>query len=210
MRRTRGYVPEGQLDLPTLLPQAKAANQARRFAQQTAHLPGTLREGIAYFRGLLKRHHAAVLAGDEAGAKRLQEEAHLLALKLNGGERGYLADEQAPGCILQRRTAARLGKVPLWGQVGRFVLEAAGMCIRIEMRGLYGVCGYASFNAHAIDLDRPFLSETGFRSFLGYGPGATPGLTVDAYAQRIIEFYVKAELRGRLLPIAPQLRSREG
>lgn len=123
MRRTRGYVPEGQLDLPTLLPPAKAANQARRFAQQTAHLPGTLREGIAYFRGLLKRHHAAVLAGDEAGAKRLQGEANLLALKLNGGKRGYLADEQAPGCILQRRTAARLGKVPLWGQVGSFIFE---------------------------------------------------------------------------------------
>lgn len=84
------------------------------------------------------------------------------------------------------------------------------MRARIEARGLFGVCGFASFNAHAVDLSRPFLSETGFRSFLGYGPGGVPGLTVDAYARRVIERHVQAELRGRLLPIAPHYRRQEG
>ena len=126
------------------------------------------------------------------------------------GERGYLAHEKAPGCILKRRTAAKPGKVPLWGQLGSFVLEASGMRVRIETRGLFGVCGFASFNAHAVDLDRPFLSETGFRSFLGYGPGSMSGLTVDTYAQRCIEAHVRTELRGRLLAIAPQYRRQEG
>jgi hypothetical protein len=210
MRRIIAHDPGRQFGLSGLLADAEATNRARRFEQQTAHLPGTLREGIAYYRDLLKRHHAALLAGDEKGAKALQAEACLLALKLNGGERGYLADEKAPGCVLQRRTAARPGKVPLWGQVGDFITEASGMRVRIEMRGLFGVCGFASFNAHAVDLDRPFLSETGYRSFLGYGPGCTPGLTVETYAQRVIEQHVRGELRGRLLPIGPQYRSREG
>ena len=210
MQKITNHDPTRQLGLTALLREAEATNQARRFEQATAHLPATMREGIAYYRGLLRRHHAAVLAGDEAGAKRLQEEARLLALKLNGGERGYLADESAPGCILQRRTAERPGKVPLWGQVGSFLVEACGMQVQIEARGLFGVCGYASFNAHAVDFDRPFLSETGYRSFLGYGPCGVPGLTVDAYARRVIEGHVQAELRGRLLPIAPHYRRQEG
>ena len=210
MQRTSNQDQARQLGLSALLDEAETENRARRFALQTAHLPGTLQEGIGHFRGLLRHHHAAVLAGDEKGAKRLQGEAALLALKLNGGQRGYLADEKAPGCVLQRRTAAKAGTVPLWGQVGSFILEASGMRVRIETRGLFGVCGYASFNAHAVDTDRPFLSETGYRSFITYGPGSTPGLTVDAYAQRVIEGYVKAELRSRLLPIAPQYRRQEG
>lgn len=210
MQKATNHDPTRQLGLTALLSEADATNQARRFQQATAHLPATLREGIAYYRGLLRRHHAAVLGGSEAEAKRLQEDARLLALKLNGGQRGYLADDNAPGCILQRRTAAREGAVPLWGQVGSFVVETCGMRARIETRGLYGVCGFGSFNAHAVDFDRPFLSDTGFRSFLGYGPGGTPGLTVDAYARRVIEGFVKAELRGRLPAIAPQYRRQEG
>lgn len=210
MQKTSNQDQARQLGLTALLDEAEAENRARRFALATAHLPSTLREGITYFRGLLRRHHEAVLAGDENSAKRLQGEAAILALKLNDGERGYLADEKAAGCILRRRTAARAGTVPLWGQVGTFTLEACGMPVRIEMRGLYGVCGYASFNAHVVDPGRPFLSETGFRSFLGYGPCGTPGLRVDAYAQRCIEQHVSAELRGRLLPIAPQYRRQEG
>ena len=209
MQRTSNQDQDRQLGLTALLGEAEAENRARRFALATAHLPNSLREGIAYFRGLLRRHHAAVLAGDENSAKRLQGEAALLALKLNGGERGYLADEKAAGCILRRRTAARAGVVPLWGQVGSFTFEACSIPVRIEMRGLFGVCGYASFNAHAVDPDRPFLSETGYRSFITYGPGGRPGLTVDAYAQRCIEQHVRGELRGRLLPIAPRYRRRE-
>ncbi len=145
MRKTN-HDPTRQFGLTALLSEAEAANQARRFERETAHLPATLREG----------------------------------------------------------------EVPLWGQVGRFVVETCGMRARIETRGLFGVCGHASFNTHAVDLDRPFLSETGFRSFLGYGPGDTPGLTVDAYVRPIIEGHVKAELHGRLLPIAPYYRRQEG
>lgn len=210
MRKASSHDPTRQHSLTDWLAEAEATNEARRVARDTAHLPETLAEGIAAYRRLLDRHHAAVLSGDEVAADQQRSEADLLALKLNGGNRGYLADDKAPGCILQRRTAARAGRVPLWGQVGCFTLELGAMRVRIETQGLYGVCGYASFDAHAVDRGRPFLSPTGYRSFIGYGPGTAVGVTVDAYAGRAVEEHVARELRGRLLPIDPQYRTREG
>ena len=197
-----------QAGFPLLLEEADQVNRKRAFARATAHLPGTMPEGIAWYRRLLERHHDAMLAGDEREAKRLQGEACLLAQKLNAGQRDYLADDDAPGCVLQRAAAAAPDTVPLWGQGGSFLVEACGMRVRIETRGLFGVCGPGSFNAQAVDPDRPFLSPTGFRSFIGYGPGAKAGLTVDAYARQVIERHVAAELRGRLLPIDPDYRAR--
>ena len=99
-----------QPGIPTLLEDAERANQARLFERSTAHLPGTMAKGIACYRALLERHHAAMLAGDAQAAKRMQQETVLLALKLNGGQRGYLAGEDAPGCVLQRVTAAEAGR----------------------------------------------------------------------------------------------------
>ena len=197
-----------QLGFPALLEDTDRVNRDRAFERMTAHLPGTMEEGIAFYRALLERHHDAVLTGDEREAKRVKGQAELLAQKLNGGQRGYLANDDAPGCVLQRETAAAPGTVPLWGQMGSFVIETCAMRVRIETRGLYGICGPASFDAHAVDTDRPFLSQTGYRSFIGYGPGPAVGLTVDAYARQVIERHVAGELRGRLLAIAPEYRNR--
>lgn len=204
----KALIDRRQLGFPALLEDADRANQDRAFERMTAHLPGTMEEGIAFYRALLERHHDAVLAGDEREAKRVKGQAELLAQKLNGGRRGYLADDDAPGCVLEHATAAVSGTVPLWGQLGSFVIEACGMRVRIETRGLYGICGHASFNVHAVDPGRPFLSQTGYRSFIGYGPGPAAGLTVDAYARQVIERHVADELRGRLLAIAPEYRTR--
>lgn len=204
----KALIDRRQLGFPALLEEADRTNHARAFERMTAHLPGTIPEGIACYAALLERHHEAMLAGDERETKRIQHQAGLLAQKLNGGQRGYLADDDAPGNVLQRATAAEPGAVPIWGQVGSFVIDACGMRVRIETRGLYGICGPASFNALAVDPALPFLSETGYRSFLGYGPGPKAGLTVDAYARQVIEWHVAGELRGRLFAIAPEYRAR--
>lgn len=47
---------------------------------------------------------------------RLRGEAHDLARKLNDGDPGILAGDDAPGCVLARESAAVSGIVPLWGQ----------------------------------------------------------------------------------------------
>jgi hypothetical protein len=79
------------------------------------------------------------------------------------------------------------------------------MRIRVEMDGLFGIgtshmswCGFA---VHAVDWEKPFLSETGYRSFLGAGGALAPGYGPDRFAAAIIDGHVQRELRGGLCQI---------
>ena len=197
-----------QFGFDDLLASAETENAARRFERKTAHLPGTMSEAFPYFRGLLEHHNAAMLAADVDETKRLRNEAGLLAKKLDPENRGILANENAPGCVLERETAAAPGTVPIWGQHGDFTIEAAGMRVRIEMEGVFGIgssFGYwPGFAAHAVDVDRPFLSETGYRSFLGVRGNPVPGIAPDAFAHEAVATYVTRHLKGQLLPIDPK------
>jgi hypothetical protein len=55
----------------------------------------------------------------------------------------------------------------------------------------------ASLAAHALDWNKLFLSETGYRSFLGIGGDLQPGFTPDSYARAIVAAHVRRELKGR-------------
>lgn len=205
-----------QLGFDALLAMADSDNRAREFERETGHLPDNYDEAIPYYRDLIERNHAAMLAADAAETARLHDEAHKLAVRLNGGEGGILAHDDAPGYVLARKTAAAPGTVPLWGQTGDFVVTVGAMrarlLIRIEMEGVFGIgSGYGfwpGFSAHAVDFDRPFLSETGYRSFLGMCAAPQPGLTPDLFAREVIASYVKRELNGRLVAIAEKYRDR--
>lgn len=199
-----------QLGFAGLLEAADAENRARAFEHETAHLPGSLAEALPYFQGLLEAHHAAMLEGSIEETMRLRGQAHLLAQRLNGGAPGILADDDAPGRVLARVSAAAPTTVPVWGQEGSFVITVCGVPVRIEMEGVFGIgsgFGYwPGFAAHAVDYDKPFISGSGFRSFLGISVAAVPGELPDAFAARVIETYVARELRGRLPEIAARHR----
>lgn len=202
-----------QLGFDALLNAAAADNQLREQERACAHLPGTMDEAVPFLRSLIQRHHAAMLAGDAATVERLREEAHHLASKLNNYESGIIADDDAPGCVLDRLSKAPEGTVPLWGQSGSFVIECAGMSVRIELDGLFGIAWHSSwlgFAAHAVDWDKPFLSETGYRSFLGCGGGLAPRFTPDTFAAEIVAAYVRRDLKGRLLTIEKKYCSTGG
>lgn len=202
--------PAEQLGFDGLLAAAEADNSARRFERATAHLPGTMAEALPVFRALLERHHAVMLAADVQETMRLREEAHDLARKLNGGAPGILAHDEAPGYVLERETAATPGAVPIWGQSGEFIIAASGMRVRVEMDGVFGTAGHCcywpGFAAHAVDPDRPFLSETGYRSFLGIHADPVPDMTPEHFAANVITAHVEGHLKGRLRPIAPRYR----
>lgn len=195
----------GQLTFDALLVDAAAANQVRGHDRRFGHLPGTMEAAVPYFRDLIARHHRAMLDGDGAVVERLRGEAHDLARKLNGYEAGILAGEDAPGCMLARQTRAEAGTVPLWGQAGSFELRHKTMRVRIEMEGLFGIgalhISWLSFSAHAIEKGRPFLSDTGYRSFQGTGGPLVAGYTPDTFAAGIVGGYVERELKGRLFRI---------
>jgi hypothetical protein len=201
---------DGQLGFDALLASAAQDNETRQQEKLFGHLPGTIEEAVPYMLALIDRHHAAMLSGDGGHVESLREEAHHVALKLNGFEPGILAGDDAPGNVLERLTAAKPGSVPLWGQSGSFEIAVAGMRVLIQMDGLFGIgacyMSWLSFSAHALDWDRPFLSETGFRSFCGVGGALSPGYTPDRFAAELIEAHVKRDLKGKLASVKPEYR----
>jgi len=201
-----------QLGFGDLLADADSANTQREMERSCAHLPGTYDEALPYFRGLIDQHHAAMMAGDAPTAMRLRIDADLLATKLNNFEAGILADADSPGSVLDRLTRAPKGSVPLWGQSGSFEINLDGMRVRIAMDGIFGLASnvyhWLGFAAHAIDYDRPFLSETGYRSFIAIGGELEPGFTPDRFAREVIAAQIKRENKGKLLSIKPEYRDR--
>lgn len=201
-----------QLGFDALLAESDSDNRARKFEREIAHLPDTFDEALPFYRGLIEQNHAAMLAADVDETTYLHDEAHKLALRLNAGEPGIIAHDDAPGCILERETAATPGAVPLWGQTGEFIITVGAMRVRIELDGMFGLAArfnfWPGFSAHAVDGNRPFLSETGYRSFLGIRADPQPDLTPDAFAHEVITAYVEHELKGKLLAIAARYRDR--
>lgn len=210
---SRHAIPEVQLGFDALMEKADAENVARRFDREAGHLPSSYDAAIPFYRGLIERHHAAMVAADIEETFRLREEAHRLALRLNGGKLGILADDDSPGNVLRRETAAPGNAVPLWGQEGDFLVITGTMRVRIVMNGMFGIasstCYWPGFGAYAVDQDRPFLSETGYRSFLGIHADPAPGFMTDEFALKAIEIYVAQDLKGKLRAIKPQYRKRK-
>lgn len=192
----------GQLSFEAMLSSAASDNELRKLERETGHLPGTMHEALPFFRELLARHHERMMAANVDAVMKLREEAHLLALRLNRGEPGIIAGPDAPGRMLERQSAAPEGAIPLWGQRGSFIVEVCGTRVRIELEGVFGIGAsftyWPGFAAHAVDLDAPFLSETGFRSFFGIHAEPLPNLTPDAFCTRAVEAYVTASLKGTL------------
>lgn len=203
-----------QLGFDALLETAAQDNTARAFEKETTHLPSDWAEATAYHRDQIDRHHEAMLANDFEVAMEIRNDAYLLAKKLNGSEPGILAGENAPGCVLARKAAAECGCIPLWGQSGVADVQAAGMALNVEMTGMFGIGAtampYLGFSVRAVDLSKPFLSETGYRSFLGVSVAPEAGMTTADFVCRVVEIHVAEELKGKLLHIAPQFRQLEG
>lgn len=82
------------------------------------------------------------------------------------------------------------------------------MALRVDMGGLFGIGATAmpflGFSVRAVDAEKPFLSATGYRSFLGVSVEPWRGITTDGFVRRAVELHVEQELKGRLLRIDPQ------
>jgi hypothetical protein len=184
-----------------LLADAAATNRERQIEREAGHLPGTLAEALPYYRELIESHHAAMLAADASETLRLREGAYMLANWLGQGDPGILADDDSPGCRLDRETRAEPGSTPMWGQRGDFCIAVGDMRVRVEMDGIFGIgmlSGFwPGFSAHAVEPDLPFLSETGYRSFLGVHADPVPGLAPQVFVREILAAYVARELKGR-------------
>lgn len=194
-----------QLGFDNLLASAETDNRVQRREREAAHLPGTMGEAVPFYAALQHAHHLAMMKADSKNVTRLRNEARLMAQKLNGFEPGYLSHDDAPGYVLQRTNAAPTGEVPIWGQCGAFAVEVEGIAVKVTMEGMLGICSHShwlGFGIHAVDWDRPFLSETGYRSFLGVSISLQSDIAPDEFVKRILTVQLCDELRGKPVAIA--------
>jgi hypothetical protein len=208
--RKQSILDPSQLGFDSLLQEAETTNRAKVMDKTLGHLPETMEEALPFYHDLIRNHHDAMLAGDQERVFALREDAGKLALKLNKGEPGIIAGPEAPGTVLEQKSAAEDGAVPLWGQSGSFIITVHDTPVRIRMDGLFGIGArympWMNFAAHAVDWHRPFISETGFRSFMGLYAALVPGMTPDTFAKQVIEIHVGKMLKGKLVSIDANYR----
>jgi hypothetical protein len=181
--------------------------------KRTAHIPSIIEEAIPFYKQLIEKHHAAMLAADVSAVQAIRKEAQDLAIKLNGGELcGIDGGEGSPVDLLEKATDAPVGQVPLWGQRGRYTVKVGAMPIEIEQDGIFGIgCGmsfWLGFRAHAVEPDKAFLSETGYRSFLGVHGDATPGMTPDRIATEVCSTFIAKDCKGKTRKIEQRYADR--
>jgi len=151
--------------------------------------PGLQAEAVR----LVDAINAAILAGDLAGAELASAKYSAIIWKQNGGTSfGSYGDPSSPGVKLDKHCAARPGDVPKWGQHGDFLVERQGMRVWVHYEPWSGATR-AHFELHVIDLDRPFLSETGYRSHFQTIKG---GHGVKAVAEGAIDSLLEQRRRG--------------
>ncbi len=191
-----------------LFREVEAADRRRRLDRELAHLPGEMEAAVRLHRQQIKQHDAAMRVPDLAAAELINREAHLMAVRVNHGEAGILASRDSPGSVLATRCAARAGRVPLWGQAGRFTITVAGVPVLIAMDGMFGICGGSipGFSANAVDRARPFISPTGYRSFLGAHIVLVPGMSPGDYAQQTVDAAVADLPKAKLVAIGEKYR----
>jgi hypothetical protein len=169
--------------------------------KRTSHLPSTLAEAIPVYRDLIDRHHAAMMVGDEKTVLQLRNEARDLAHKLDPENHGIHSGPDASGYQLERATAAPEGTIPKWGQTGYYLVDVNGIKVRIEQDGMLGIGSmsmfWPSFAAHAVDYEKPFLSETGYRSFMGPRVEVMTGIAPDQFATEVMKSYLAGECKGK-------------
>ncbi|MCA8285241.1 klcB [Burkholderia cepacia] len=140
---------------------------------------------------------AAVMRGDGAAAEVAGDRYEAIIWKLNGGTNfGCMADDEAAGRVIERHCAAVPGDVPLWGQRGQFLAVAGDVRALVEYEAGYGGPLNAHFQFHAVDLDRPFISATGYRSHFDTARGC---MTVDEVARGILAAMLAEKKRPVLI-----------
>jgi len=145
------------------------------------HLPSTVADLVPLYRACIVRFDAAVHARDFDAAAAAASDAHDVVIERAKSLPRFTAGRRRSGLrynfydvaqIFERLTRAAPGAVPLFGQTGEFVTMCSLTRVRFKTQGLagIGVSAYGGrvlgFDIRAVEWDRGFYTETGYRSFL--------------------------------------------
>lgn len=128
-------------------------------------------------------YNDAVLAKADFAALIITERYDAVVWKLNGGTfYGCCAGDESAGSVTARYCEATPGTVPIWGQRGEFLITVIDVRCWVKYGGGLGSALRSHFEFNVIDLDGPFISETGYRSHFCSPVG---GSTVEDAASQI-------------------------
>lgn len=165
-----------------------------RCAQIAATLPDDPAELLRAAFSAVESIDRSVLAGELDAADAARNTYEAIVWKLNGGTMfASLDGPEAPGNVVAAHCAAAPGIAPGWAQDGEFLVTAAGVRARVVVSHGFKSFG-RHFAFHAVDRDRPFISQTGFRSHF---QSPVVGRTVEQMAAAVLESLV-AEQGGRV------------
>ena len=182
------YRKSGCIDAYLIEHPTPAGKKKQKKAEKRKEKPTDKTSLLAEAMAAVTALHTAVLSFDNQGAADAGNRYEAVVWKLNGGTFfGCRADDLAAGKIIERHCASALGEVPMWGQTGQFLIEVEGIRALVDFGYGYGV-GCTHYDFYAVDLDRPFISETGYRSHLDV---LVEGRTVDEAATAIFTSYLK-------------------
>lgn len=108
--------------------------------------------------------NAAVMCGNAKDAEAAGELYEAVRYKMNGNTFvGCSVGNPSVTTRIEDYCAAEPGTVPIWGQRGEFMLDMGTYRLWVTCSTTFGM-QMPHIEFHAVDLNRPFLSETGYRS----------------------------------------------
>ncbi|MBW5287779.1 hypothetical protein [Burkholderia gladioli] len=181
------------------------ADRDTQAAALAATLPADRAGLLAAALGAIRTMHAAVLEADDKAADAAADRYDAVVWKLNGGTlRGSrdVANPDAAGHLVEQHCSAAPGTVPMWGQRGEFLITVSGVRAVVELGDGFGRFRIG-FAFHVVDADKPFISETGYKSHFETFKG---GRTVEQVA---IAVFSACLAEGRRM-VDPEARERYG
>lgn len=175
-------------------PPKKAKTPTDRIAQREAErnaaaasvaatLPADRAALLDVAKECVELYNEAVLNRADFAALIIGERYDAVVWKLNGGTYfGCNGGDESAGSVIARHCQATPGEVPLWGQRGEFIVTVKDIRCWVKYGGGLGSVLSCHFEFNAVDLDGPFISETGYRSHFC---APMRGKTVDAAATEI-------------------------
>lgn len=134
------------------------------FKAAVAALPETDEELFHLADQMVLMFNDAALAGDETALEDAATVYQAVIYRMNGDTFfGCQAEADRPGRVMAARHTAPAGQVPTWGQEGEFLVTLTNGCrirVAFHSRGLHLM---TTLDLNAVDHDRPFVSNTGYR-----------------------------------------------
>lgn len=164
-------------------------------------LPDTDAELIQHCRKLLEEYDRTLRAANLGFADDIAEKVRQCCIKLNGGNNFAMKCEPDGGMYrMEQAVRAPFQAVPMWGQPGEFTIEVHGIPARVRYSGLFGTCEHG-FDVTAVEWDKPFLSPTGYRSFLGiyWRHRLDPNESVEDWIVAVVETHMLGTGRKPIL-----------